>query len=178
MGKAPRILRLRQGEVAAVKESLAIVANPKADATERVESGPRLRRSPPDRSAARCRTSPRRPSPRLCGKAALISLMAYDDPAVGALAVRLASEGAGEVRLAALASPASRTGLVAGSLPAAVKEGRIPASTVPRDMVERMRLHESAPVRSLLACRTLSGKTLLRASRTSSLGSPNVEAKP
>jgi hypothetical protein len=83
-------------------------------------------------------------------KAALISLMSYDDPAVGKQAVGIVAEGAGEVRLAALALLASRAGW-SQELLAAVKEGRIAPNTVPRDMVERMRQHEPKQVQSLLA---------------------------
>jgi putative heme-binding domain-containing protein len=149
-GKAPLILRLRQGDAAAIKESLAIVANRKADLTERLNqirvfgevrqdaAQPVLLKLAVSSEAATLR------------KAALISLMSYDDPAVGKQAVGIVAEGAGEVRLAALALLASRAGW-SQELLAAVKEGRIATNTVPRDMVERMRQHEPKQVQSLLA---------------------------
>jgi putative heme-binding domain-containing protein len=83
-------------------------------------------------------------------KAALISLMSYGQPEVGAKAVSIVEQGAGEVRLTALALLASRAEW-SQQLLEAVRSGRIAANTVPRDMVERMRQHESKQVQGLLA---------------------------
>ena len=149
-GKAPLILRLRQGDAAAIKESLAIVANPKADVTGRLNQirvFGEVRQSAAQAVLLKLASSSEAAALR---KAALISLMSYDDPAVGKQAVGIVAEGAGEVRLAALALLASRAGW-SQELLTAVKEGRVPANTVPRDMVERMRQHEPKQVQSLLA---------------------------
>ncbi|MFZ9460707.1 MAG: PVC-type heme-binding CxxCH protein [Opitutales bacterium] len=149
-GKAPLILRLRQGDAAAIKESLAIVANPKADVTERLNQirvFGEVRQSAAQAVLLKLASSSEAAALR---KAALISLMSYDDPAVGKQAVGIVAEGAGEVRLAALALLASRAGW-SQELLSAVKEGRIAPNTVPRDMVERMRQHEPKQVQSLLA---------------------------
>ena len=149
-GKAPLILRLRQGDATAVKESLAIVANPKADVTERLNQirvFGEVRQSAAQAVLLKLASSSEAAALR---KAALISLMSYDDPAVGKQAVGVVSERAGEVRLAALALLASRAGW-SQELLTAVKDGRIAANTVPRDMVERMRQHETKQVHSLLA---------------------------
>ncbi len=149
-GKAPLILRLRQGDAAAIKESLAIVANPKADVTERLNQirvFGEVRQSAAQAILLKLASSSEAAALR---KAALISLMSYDDPAVGKQAVGIVAEGAGEVRLAALALLASRAGW-SQELLSAVKEGRIAPNTVPRDMVERMRQHEPKQVQSLLA---------------------------
>ncbi|MFZ9992145.1 MAG: dehydrogenase, partial [Opitutales bacterium] len=149
-GKAPLILRLRQGDAAAIKESLAIVANPKADVTGRLNQirvFGEVRQSAAQAVLLKLASSSEAAALR---KAALISLMSYDDPAVGKQAVGIVAEGAGEVRLAALALLASRAGW-SQELLSAVKEGRIAPNTVPRDMVERMRQHEPKQVQSLLA---------------------------
>ena len=149
-GKAPLILRLRQGDAAAIKESLAIVANPKADVTERLNQirvFGEVRQSAAQSVLLKLASSSEAAALR---KAALISLMSYDDPAVGKQAVGIVAEGAGEVRLAALALLASRAGW-SQELLSAVKEGRIAPNTVPRDMVERMRQHEPKQVQWLLA---------------------------
>ncbi|MGA0029219.1 MAG: PVC-type heme-binding CxxCH protein [Opitutales bacterium] len=149
-GKAPLILRLRQGDAAAIKESLAIVANPKADVTGRLNQirvFGEVRQSAAQAVLLKLASSSEAAALR---KAALISLMSYDDPAVGKQAVGIVAEGAGEVRLAALALLASRAGGSQERLTAG-KEGRGPANTVPRDMVERMRQHEPKQVQSLLA---------------------------
>ncbi|MFZ9436499.1 MAG: DUF7133 domain-containing protein, partial [Opitutales bacterium] len=149
-GKAPLILRLRQGDAAAIKESLAIVANPKADVTERLNQirvFGEVRQSAAQAVLLKLASSSEAAALR---KAALISLMSYDDPAVGKQTVGIVAEGAGDVRLAALALLASRAGW-SQELLSAVKEGRIAPNTVPRDMVERMRQHEPKQVQSLLA---------------------------
>lgn len=149
-GKAPLILRVRQGETAAIMESLALIANKKADATERLNQ---VRVLGEVRSAVAlpvlsaladsAEAAPLR-------KAALISLMSYAQPAVGAKAVAIVAQGAGEVRLTALALLASRAEW-SQQLLEAVKSGRIGADTVPLDMVERMRQHEPKQLQSLLA---------------------------
>ena len=149
-GQAPLILRVRQGEPAAIKASLALIANAQADPTERLNQ---IRVFGEVRQAAAsaallavadsAEAAPLR-------KAALISLMSYGQPEVGAKAVALAEHGAGEVRLAALALLASRAEW-SQQLLAAVKAGRIAANSVPRDMVDRIRQHESPPLQALLA---------------------------
>ncbi len=149
-GKAPLILRLRQGDAAAIKESLAIVANPKADVTERLNQIRVFGEVRQDAAQAVLLKLASSSEAAALRKAALISLMSYDDPAVGKQAVGIVAEGAGEVRLAALALLASRAGW-SQELLSAVKEGRIAPNTVPRDMVERMRQHEPKQVQSLLA---------------------------
>ena len=149
-GKAPLILRIRQGDAAAIKESLALIANKKAEATERLnqvrvfgevrqsEALPVLLAIADSAEVAPLR------------KAALISLMSYGQPQVGAQAVTIVEKSAGEIRLTALALLASRAEW-SQQLLQAVKSGRVGANTVPRDMVERMRQHEPKPVQSLLA---------------------------
>ncbi|MGA1338493.1 MAG: PVC-type heme-binding CxxCH protein [Opitutales bacterium] len=149
-GKAPLILRLRQGDAAAIKESLAIVANPKADVTERLNQIRVFGEVRQDAAQAVLLKLASSSEAAALRKAALISLMSYDDPAVGKQAVGIVAEGAGEVRLAALALLASRAGW-SQELLSAVREGRIAPNTVPRDMVERMRQHEPKQVQSLLA---------------------------
>ncbi|MEY4446548.1 MAG: hypothetical protein RL444_1661 [Verrucomicrobiota bacterium] len=149
-GKAPLILRLRQGDAAAIKESLAIVANPKADVTERLNQIRVFGEVRQDAAQAVLLKLASSSEAAALRKAALISLMSYDDPAVGKQAVGIVAEGAGDVRLAALALLASRAGW-SQELLTAVKEGRIAPNTVPRDMVERMRQHEPKQVQSLLA---------------------------
>ena len=149
-GKAPLILRIRQGDPAAIKESLALIANKKADASERLNQ---LRvfgevRHPEALAALLAIADSAEAVP--LRKAALISLMTYGQPEVGAQAVTIVEKSAGEIRLTALALLASRAEW-SQQLLQAVKSGRIGANTVPRDMVERMRQHEPKQVQSLLA---------------------------
>ena len=148
-GKAPLILRVRQGDAVAIKESLALIANKKADATERLNQ---VRvfgevRQPEALATLLALAGSAEAAP--LRKAALISLMSYGQPEVGAQAVSIVEQGAGEVRLTALALLASRVEW-SHRLLEAVKSGRIAANTVPRDMVERMRQHEPKQVQVLL----------------------------
>lgn len=149
-GKAPLILRVRQGDAAAIKESLALIVNKKADATERLNQ---VRvfgevRQPEAQSVLLAIAGSAEAA--ALRKAALISLMSYGQPEVGAKAVSIVEQGAGEVRLTALALLASRAEW-SQQLLETVKSGRIAANTVPRDMVERMRQHEPKQVQGLLA---------------------------
>ena len=148
-GKAPLILRVRQGDAAAIKESLALIVNKKADATERLNQ---VRvfgevRQPEAQAVLLAIAGSTEATP--LRKAALISLMSYGQPEVGAQAVSIVEQGAGEVRLTALALLASRAEW-SQQLLEAVRSGRIAANTVPRDMVERMRQHEPKQVQGLL----------------------------
>jgi putative heme-binding domain-containing protein len=149
-GKAPLILRVRQGDAAAIKESLALIVNKKADATERLNQ---VRvfgevRQPEAQATLLAIAGSAEAAP--LRKAALISLMSYGQPEVGAKAVSIVEQGAGEVRLTALALLASRAEW-SQQLLEAVKSGRIAANTVPRDMVERMRQHEPKALHASLA---------------------------
>jgi putative heme-binding domain-containing protein len=149
-GKAPLVLRVRQGDPAAIKESLTLIANKKADPTERlnqVRVFGEVRREEAMGALLAVAGSTEAAALR---KAALISLMSYDRPEVGAQAVTTVEQGAGEVRLAALALLVSRAEW-SQQLLQAVRSGRIAANTVPRDMVERMRQHEPKQVPALLA---------------------------
>ena len=149
-GKAPLILRVRQGDPVAIKESLLLIANKKADATERlnqVRVFGEVRH--PDAQAILLAIAGSADSAAL-RKAALISLMTYGQPEVGTQTVAIVETSAGDIRLAALALLASRAEW-SQQLLQAVKSGRIGANTVPRDMVERMRQHEPKQLQSMLA---------------------------
>jgi hypothetical protein len=102
-GKAPLILRVRQGDPAAIQESLALIANKKADPTERLNQ---VRvfgevRHPEALAALLAIADSAEPAP--LRKAALISLMSYGQPEVGSKAVTIVEKSAGEIRLTALA---------------------------------------------------------------------------
>ena len=149
-GKAPLLLRVRQGDAAAIKESLALLANKKSDAAERLNQVRVLgevRRDEALPALLALADSSEAPALR---KAALISLMSYESVEVGARAVGIVEKTVGEVRLAALALLASRAEW-SRQLLEAVRSGRIGPNTVPRDMVERMRQHEPKQVQGLLA---------------------------
>ncbi|MEI7650493.1 MAG: PVC-type heme-binding CxxCH protein [Verrucomicrobiota bacterium] len=149
-GKAPVILRVRQGDAVAIKEALAVIAQKKADLTERLNYvrvfGEVRQAEALDVLLELADSS----EPVALRKAALISLMSYEKPLVGPRTVALLAKSAGEVRLAALALLASRSDWSLELLKA-IKAGEVAANTVPRDMVDRMRGHEPKQVQALLA---------------------------
>lgn len=149
-GKAPIILRVRQGDAAAIKDALVVIANQKADVTERLNY---VRvfgevRQPDALAVLLAIADSAEPVP--LRKAALISLMSYDRPEIGSKAVALLAKSAGEVRLTALALLVSRAEWSLDLLKS-IKAGEVAANTVPRDMVDRIRHHEPKQLQSLLA---------------------------
>lgn len=148
-GQAPLVLRVRQGDPGATKEALALIANPKAPQTDRLNFVRVFGEVRHADALPRLLEIARSSEPAPLRKAALISLMAYEQPDIGPAAVALLSTSAGEVRTAVLALLASRSAWSLDLL-RAVKSGAVAANTVPRDIVDRMRDHESAEVRSLL----------------------------
>ena len=149
-GQAPLVLRVRQGEAAATKEALTLVANPKAALNDRLLYARVFGEIRHDDAPKILLALAQSAEPAPLRKAALVSLMAYDQPALGPPAVALLGTTAGEVRTTVLALLASRT-LWSLDLLQAVRAGTVGANTVPRDMVERMRSHESKQVQALLA---------------------------
>lgn len=149
-GQAPLILRVRQGDPLAIRESLGLLANKQIAVSERLQQ---VRvfgevRQPAAQVALLALAESAEVAP--LRRAALISLMSYAQPELGPKVVAIAEQSVGEVRLAALALLASRAEW-SQSLLEAVKSARLAANTVPRDMVDRMRSHEAAPVQALLA---------------------------
>jgi len=150
-GRAPLVLRVRQGEAAAIAEALGILRNPKSKPEDRILQARLFGEvRHPEAPALLLSVATADPSVPL-RKAALISLMAYDDPAVGPKAVGMLSAPKldGEVRTAVLALLASRSAWSADLL-RAVKSGSVAASVVPADIVDRMRGHPADDVKSLL----------------------------
>jgi len=150
-GRAPLVLRVRQGEAAAIAEALGILRNPKSKPEDRILQARLFGEvRHPEAPALLLSVATADPSVPL-RKAALISLMAYDDPAVGPQAVGMLSAPKldGEVRTAVLALLASRSAWSADLL-RAVKSGSVAASVVPADIVDRMRGHPADDVKSLL----------------------------
>ncbi|MFN5805335.1 MAG: dehydrogenase, partial [Opitutia bacterium] len=151
-GRAPLVLRVRQGEAAAIAESLGILRNPKSKPEDRILQARLFGEvRHPDAPALLLSIATADPSVPL-RKASLISLMAYDDPAIGPKAVAMLSAPKldVEVRTAVLALLASRAPWSADLL-RAVESGSVAASVVPADIVDRMRGHASDDVKALVA---------------------------
>jgi putative heme-binding domain-containing protein len=148
-GKAPLILRVRQGDPVAIKESLALIADRKADATERLNLVRVFGEVRQADALGVLLAVAESAEPVPLRKASLIALMSYDRPEIGARSVALLSKSAGEVRLTALALLASRAEWSLELLKA-IKAGEVAANSVPRDMVDRMRNHDLKPLQTLL----------------------------
>ncbi len=149
-GQSPLISRLRQGIPTAVAEALAIVRDSKARTEERISYA---------RVFGEVKTVGVVPTllaiaggaePAVLRKVVLVSLMAYDQPDVGAEVAGLLPIADNEVRTAALSLLASRAQWSV-SLLNTVVAGKIEASAVPADIVDRMRGHENRIVADLVA---------------------------
>lgn len=149
-GQAPLIMRVRQGDAAAVKEALATVQNPKAKIEDRLLYARTFGEVKQETAV-----------PVLLGiaegkdlvalrKAALVSLMSYDQDEIGAKALALLPKTTNEVHTATLALLASRAKWSMGLLQA-VQSGQVAANSVPADMVDRMRGHKDTAVKELVA---------------------------
>lgn len=149
-GQAPLVMRVRQGDRAARAEALAQLRDPKAPAEQRVlyarifgevraeEALPALMAIVAGRESVALR------------KAALVSLMAFDQPDIGAWAAPLLRQTAGEIRTALLALLVSRPQW-SRPLLRLVESGEVAANTVPLDMIERIRTHTEPDVAQLAA---------------------------
>ncbi|MEY4940868.1 MAG: hypothetical protein RIQ93_2603 [Verrucomicrobiota bacterium] len=149
-GQAPLISRVRQGDEAAVREALSMMADKKAQLDQRifyarVFGEARVTTAVPALLAIAGGAEP--PALR---KAALVSLMAYDQPEIGRAAEAFLPETAGEVRTATLSLLASRA-LWSIYLLNAIQAGKIAANAVSADIVDRIRAHDNRLVSDLAA---------------------------
>ncbi len=149
-GQSPLISRVRQGDAAAVKEALAMVGDPKVKAADRifyvrVFGEVRIESAVPALLAVASGMEP-----EALRKAALVSLMAYDQPGIGAAAAGLLAKTTGEVRTATLSLLASRAQWSVNLLNA-VQAGKLAAGSVSADIVDRIRAHENRIVTDLAA---------------------------
>lgn len=149
-GQAPLIMRVRQGDAAAVKEALATVQNAKAKIEDRLlyarafgevkqsDAVPVLLGIAAGNDLASLR------------KAALVSLMSYEQDEIGVKASALLPKTTNEVRTTTIALLASRAKWSV-SLLQAVQAGQVAANSVPPDMVDRIRGHKDPAVAELVA---------------------------
>jgi putative membrane-bound dehydrogenase-like protein len=143
-------LRLRQGDAAAVQETLRVMSDDKASAALRLQFIEILGEAPqPDALPALLEIIARSNSTDAHRSAALHSLLAYSDPAIGGKVVEAFPKLAPEVRAVALTLLSSRAAWSV-ELARAVRDQRISSADVPRDVVSQMRRHRDPALASLL----------------------------
>jgi putative membrane-bound dehydrogenase-like protein len=136
------LLGARRGKPAAVAQALALIADPKADASKRLQLIQVLGETKLATAVPALLAVARDAKPADLRKAALGALQAYDSPDIaGEVLTQLASYP-NDVRTAAFGLLASR-GNWALSLLQAVDAGRLDKATVPNDVVRRIRGLES-----------------------------------
>lgn len=148
-GGGSLLLRVRRGEGEAVRTALETIANPKADARRRVELASifgEVRRTESVKVLLGAVAADGNAELR---RAALTSLLLYDDPAVGSAVIRLYPSLPAEVREAAQTLLSARPGWSLDFL-RAVEQGRVEKKLVPREMISKMKLHGKEKIEALL----------------------------
>ena len=149
-GGASLGIRLRQGDEAAVKEALALVADAKAPLDERLRytrSFGEIKRNEAVPVLLKLATSEGEIDLR---RAAFASLGAYDDAAIAKETLTNLPKLPEAVRPAALTLLGSRPAW-AGLLIAALQSGSLPLSLVPGDVADQLRSHAEETVRTAAA---------------------------
>lgn len=137
VGGGSLALRLRQGDSAALDETLKIVADEKAPRADRLKYIQVLAEIHPPAAADVLLAVLKSTTDGELQIAALGALQSYEDPQIGAAVVGLLSTLADEPRLAGFNLLASRKGW-ARALLAAVDAGSVPARGVPVEIVQRI----------------------------------------
>ena len=136
------LIGARRGKLAAVEQALALIADPKADASKRLQLVQVLGETKQASAVPALLAVARDAKPADLRKAALGALQAYDSPDIaGEILTQLASYP-NDVRTAAFGLLASRA-TWALALLQAVDSGRLEKSAVPNDVVRRIRGLES-----------------------------------
>jgi putative heme-binding domain-containing protein len=140
-GQSPLILRVRQGDAAAIRETLAIVRDKKAKVTDRIFYAGVFGEVRAEGALPVLLEVAASNDPVALRKAALVALMAYDQPDIGPWAVALLPKTSGEMRTGVLALLASRASWSL-TLLQAIERGQFAAKDVPPNVVDRMRGHQ------------------------------------
>ncbi|MBI2949041.1 MAG: dehydrogenase [Verrucomicrobia bacterium] len=139
-GQSPLIVRVRRGDAAAVTEAARIVSDPKAKLEERLLFTRALGEVQPKGAAPVLLSVAANEKQNLLRKAALAALGAYEDEGIGPNVAAWLPKSSGELRNAAFALLASRARWSLNLLEL-VQSGSIAPSSVPGDIVDRMRAH-------------------------------------
>ncbi|MHC4996893.1 MAG: DUF7133 domain-containing protein, partial [Planctomycetota bacterium] len=143
------MLNVRRGDVDAVNEALKLIANPKAKPIERLQLIATFGQVDQPRAIPvllKIATSKQDAQAR---KAALAALMRYDDPSIAPAVLRGFGAMSEEIRAAALNLLTSRA---SGSLAllGAYDAGRIDPIAIGQPVIDKLRLHNSPPVKQLV----------------------------
>lgn len=138
-GGASLPLRLRQGEAAAIDESLKLVADAKADAKQRRQLIEVFGQAPQAAAVTPLLAVVRDAKDESLRSAALTALLAYDEPRIGQTVVELHGHLPNESRAVAQSLLASRKAW-ASQFVAAVDAGKIPREQVPLAAVKKLLL--------------------------------------
>ena len=149
-GEAPLAFRLRRGDTGAITEALQVIQNNKARPDDRllyVRAFGEVHAASAVPALLAVAASPAKDDLR---RAALASLSAYDDDAIGVRVAALLPKLNGTVQVAACALLASRPAW-SQRLLEAVQTGQVVARTLPDDVVTRLRENKDPAVRQLAA---------------------------
>lgn len=149
-GQVPLILRVRQGESAAIEEALATIRNKKAKLDERMLYTRVFGEVRSDLAVPELLAVAAGAEPLVLRRAALGSLMHFDQADIGTWAAALLPKTAGDIRTSLLALLASRAPW-SRHLLRAIESGKISSSEVSPDIVDRLRGHQQADVAEAVA---------------------------
>lgn len=149
-GQTPLVLRVRQGDQAAIRDALTLLQNPKAPAADRLFYTRVFGEVAVPSAVPVLRTLAAGGQPPALRSAAFVALMIYDQPDTGAWATALLPRLNGPVRTAALALLASRAESSLALL-RSIESGAVKASDIPADIAARMRAHRDERVATLVA---------------------------
>lgn len=149
-GQSPLILRVRQGDAAAIKEALLTVKDPKAKVEDRIFYARAFGEVKTEGAVPALLAIAGAEGPVALRKAALIALMSYDQSDIGVWAANLLPQTKGDVRTATLALAASRANWSRGLLQA-VEQGKVAVTDIPPTIVDRIRAHQARDVATMVA---------------------------
>jgi len=149
-GQAPLLLRIRQGEAAAIEEALATIQDRRAPLEARLLHLRVLGEIRHDGVVPVLLAMASGNEAIALRKAALVALMSFDREDIGIAAAALLPRTQNEMRTATLALLASRAGW-SRHLLQAVQSGRFAAADVPADVLERIRTHREPAVAEAVA---------------------------
>ncbi|MBI4626891.1 MAG: c-type cytochrome [Verrucomicrobia bacterium] len=149
-GQTPLILRVRQGDAAAVKEAMATVRNKQAPLEERLLYTRAFGEVRRDFAVPALFAVAAGPEPPTLRRTAVVSLMHFDQAEIGPWAAALLPKTTGDIRTAILALLSSRAAW-ARHLLGSIESGQIAAADIPPDIVDRMRGHQPVDVAELVA---------------------------
>ena len=139
-GRSPLVVRVRQGDAAAVERALAIITDPNAELKDRLVYTRLFGQVRNHRAVPALLSNAGSTNAESLRKAALVSLGAYENTAIGRQIVEMVPNLQNEIQVAALAVLASRSDW-SRELLSAIQAERVRISDIPEDIVARLRSH-------------------------------------